>query len=250
MLAAPKIARYRCISAIRSPLSLVPPLLSSTLHISGTRARRVTTASIRMLTSRAPSFHWVRSSARRHGPLTPRSPTTSGADQSCPSADMLEEPLQPAVGRGHQRRGRPLAGQMAEVHRPGADHADDDQAQRLQPALAQRDMRMQNPLEGGDGTVRHRAILWRELSRKSPSTALSYPSVVQCDLALETTDNLLNPKEKWFRIYPRSRNASAQRPHDAGRSGPETRCRWPAGNTAAPLFPHPGKGRGLSFRPA
>ena len=69
---------------------------------------------------------------------------------------------------------------MAEVHRPGADHAHDDQAERFQPALAQIDMRTQCLLEGGDGTVRHRAILWRESARKSPHTALSYPSVVQC----------------------------------------------------------------------
>ena len=94
--------------------------------------------------------------------------------------DMLEEPLQPAVGRGDQRRARPLAGQMAEIHRPGTDHTDDDQAQRLQTALAQVDPGTQNPGEGGDGKVRHRAILWRESSRKSPSTALSHPSVVQC----------------------------------------------------------------------
>jgi len=30
---------------------------------------------------------------------------------------------------------------MAEVHRSGADHAHDDQAERFQPALAQIDMR-------------------------------------------------------------------------------------------------------------
>jgi len=93
--------------------------------------------------------------------------------------DMLEEPLQPTVGRGDLRRRRPLAGKMTEVDRAGADHTDDEQAQRLQPALAQSDMRPQDLLEGGNGTVMHRAILWSESSRQSPPAALSYPCVVQ-----------------------------------------------------------------------
>ena len=84
MLAAPKIARQRCINRTRAAVSLPPPSSSGTLHISGARARRVTAASIRMLTSRVPSFHRVRSSARCHGPTSPGSPITCGAGQSGP----------------------------------------------------------------------------------------------------------------------------------------------------------------------
>jgi hypothetical protein len=62
---------------------------------------------------------------------------------------------------------------VAEVHGAGADHADDEQAERLQTALAEVDVRAQNPFEGADGTVEQWTILWRESSRKSPYPALS-----------------------------------------------------------------------------
>jgi hypothetical protein len=93
-------------------------------------------------------------------------------------ADVLEEPLQPAVGRRRERSPRPLAGDVAEVHRASADHADDQQAECLPAGLAQPDVRAQKAFEGGDGTVRQRTILWRESSRKSPHPALSQPCVV------------------------------------------------------------------------
>jgi len=69
--------------------------------------------------------------------------------------DMLEEPLQPAVGRGDLHAPRTLAGDVAEVDRPGADHADHEKAERLQTGLAQVDTRPQNRGEGGDGSVMH-----------------------------------------------------------------------------------------------
>jgi hypothetical protein len=50
---------------------------------------------------------------------------------------MLEEALQPPVGRGEQRRPAALAGDVPEVHRAGTDHPDDQQAERLEPALAE-----------------------------------------------------------------------------------------------------------------
>jgi hypothetical protein len=52
-------------------------------------------------------------------------------------AEMLEEALQPPVGRGEQRRPAALAGDVPEVHRAGTDHPDDQQAERLEPALAE-----------------------------------------------------------------------------------------------------------------
>ncbi len=67
--------------------------------------------------------------------------------------DMLEEALQPTVCRGGLHRSGSLAGKMAEVHAARADHADDDQAQGLQPALAEIDLRAQNSHEGGHGVV-------------------------------------------------------------------------------------------------
>lgn len=97
-------------------------------------------------------------------PGKPQEPDHQRRRPVAPETDVLEEPLQPAVGRGDQRRGRTLAGQVAEVHRPGADHADDDETERLQPALAQPDMRLQYLLEGGEDAVRHWAILWSESS--------------------------------------------------------------------------------------
>ena len=47
---------------------------------------------------------------------------------------------------------------MPEVDRAGADDADDQQAERLETALAERDLRAQKVFEGGDGTVRHRDV--------------------------------------------------------------------------------------------
>lgn len=68
-------------------------------------------------------------------------------------ADMLEEALEPTIGRGGLHRSRPLAGEVAEVHTAGADHGNDDQAERLQTALAQVNLGAQNSHEGGYGLV-------------------------------------------------------------------------------------------------
>jgi hypothetical protein len=70
-------------------------------------------------------------------------------------AHVLEEPLQPPVGRRRPHAPAPFASDMAEVDRAGTDDADDEQAERLETALAERDLRAQKVFEGGDGTVRH-----------------------------------------------------------------------------------------------
>jgi len=57
-----------------------------------------------------------------------------------PEIDVLEEPLQAAVGRGDQNPPRTRAGDMAEVDGARANHAHDQHAERLQPALAEADM--------------------------------------------------------------------------------------------------------------
>lgn len=54
--------------------------------------------------------------------------------------DVLEEPLQPAVGRCDLHAACARAGDVAEVDRARADHAYDEHAERFQAALAEADM--------------------------------------------------------------------------------------------------------------
>jgi hypothetical protein len=53
---------------------------------------------------------------------------------------VLEEPLQPAIGRGDLHHAPRLAGDMAEVDGARRHHAHHEHAQRLQPRLAEADM--------------------------------------------------------------------------------------------------------------
>ena len=68
-------------------------------------------------------------------------------------ADMPEDALKPATGLGGLHPTRPLAGDVAEVHAAGADHADDDQAERLHTALAEIDLGAQDLQEDGYGVM-------------------------------------------------------------------------------------------------
>jgi hypothetical protein len=58
-----------------------------------------------------------------------------------PEFHVLEEALQPAIGRGHQRRTWPLAGDVGEVDGPRADHAHNEECHGVAPVLAQRHVR-------------------------------------------------------------------------------------------------------------
>jgi len=51
--------------------------------------------------------------------------------------DVLEKPLQPAIGRGDLHASPRFGGDMAEVDRARPDHAHDKHAKRLQPRLAE-----------------------------------------------------------------------------------------------------------------
>lgn len=90
----------------------------------------------------------------------PRSVLPQDADQQrqrpiLTQTDMLKEALQPTIGGCRLHCARPLASNMAEVHAARAHHADHDQTQCLQTALAQIDLWAQNLGEGGNGSVRH-----------------------------------------------------------------------------------------------
>ena len=91
-----------------------------------------------------------------------------------PKINMLEEPLKPAIGRGDLGGCLPFTGQVAEVHRPGAHHRDDQKAKRLHPALAQRDMGVQCSAEGGEGLLDQGTLLLAK--NRPPEDHLSPPS--------------------------------------------------------------------------
>jgi hypothetical protein len=88
--------------------------------------------------------------------------------------DVLEEPLQPAVGRGDQHASSRPGGDVAQVDRARADHAHHEHAERLQPRLADADMAPLHP----DGAMTHGMILAMESSRRIDLAALSQPRVV------------------------------------------------------------------------
>lgn len=70
-------------------------------------------------------------------------------------AHVLEEPLQPALGRRRLHAPAPLAGDVAEFHGPRADHADDQQAERLDTGSCRAP---RSKPSGDDGSVRHRDV--------------------------------------------------------------------------------------------
>ena len=91
-----------------------------------------------------------------------------------PKINMLKEPLKPTIGRCDFGGCLPFAGQVAEVHRPGAHHRDDQKTKRLHPALAQKDMGAQCSAETGEGLLDQGTLL---LAKKSPpEDHLSPPS--------------------------------------------------------------------------
>ena len=59
-----------------------------------------------------------------------------------PKINMLKEPLKPTICGGDLGCCLPFTRQVAEVHRPGAHHRDDQKTKRLHPAMAQSDMRV------------------------------------------------------------------------------------------------------------
>lgn len=100
-----------------------------------------------------------------------------------PKINMLKEPLKPAIGRSDLGGCLSFAGQVAEVHRPGAHHRDDQKAKRLHPALAQKDMRAQCSTETGEGLLDQGALLFgeEESPRRLPFATLCHYCRAVCN---------------------------------------------------------------------
>ena len=115
-----------------------------------------------------------------HQGPAPRRPDQPRDERQRPvlaEARVLEEPLQPPVGRRRPHAAAAFAGDVPEVDRAGADDADDQQAERFETALAERHVRAQKAFEGGDGSVRHPDVsldgVVQKITSSRPQPALS-----------------------------------------------------------------------------